>query len=173
MWTSQLRSSARLFSLLTGHDFRDRLLVDRAGARETGAGATGELVLSTLRWGWRRRRRRWRIRTTPGPLRAAAAKSGDSQARVRPRAATGSAGVQAAQAHTAAAAAAEALQDSLHQGANPAYADRTAAPAAAAAGRGEDAHLRPGEETGRGARCRAADAGTDAAQQTGSLLHPL
>lgn len=142
----------RLFSLLTGHDFRDRLLVDRAGARETGAGATGELVLSTLRWGWwwwRRRWRRWRIRTTPGPLRAAAAKSGDPQARVRPRAATRSAGIQATQAYTAAAATAEALQDSLHQGANPAYADRTAASAVAAAGRGEDAHLRPGEETGR------------------------
>jgi len=169
-----LQSRLPSFSLLTEHDFRDCLLVDRAGTRETSAGATGELILSTLRRGWRRRRRRWRwLRAAPRPLWTATAKSGDPQTCVRPRATAGSAGVQATQEHTAAAAAAETLQDSVHQGTHSANAHRAAASAATAAGRGEDVDLRPGEETGRGARCRAADADTDAAQQTGGLLHPL
>lgn len=141
--------------------------MDRAGARETGAGTAGELVLSILRRGWRQ------LRTARGQLWTAAAESGDPQTRVRPRAAAGSAGVQAAQAHTAAAAAAEALQDRVHQGADTAHADRTAIAAATATGRGEDAHLRAGEETGRSARRRAPDASAHAAQQARSLLHPL
>lgn len=121
-------------------------------------------------------RQRGRIvseRRVAAAVRAAATGAGHPQARVRARAATRAHLLRAQEAGAAASTTAEALQDRVHQGAHAAHAHRARHTGHRAAGRTEDAHLRAGQETGRGARDPHTHARAHATVQTGSVLHQI
>lgn len=110
------------------------------------------------------------VRSARAAVRPAAA-ADRAQARVRARASPGQRVPGRAQAHLRASSP-EALQDRVHQGADPADPDRAHHPGAASE-RGEDPRLCVGEEARGAARYRDPDPGADAARQAGGLLHQI
>lgn len=111
------------------------------------------------------------VRSARAAVRAPATAAHRAQACVRARASSRQRHPQATQTDLRAAPA-EALQDSVHQGADAA-GPRRAGHTAAAAERGEDPRVRAGEETRGAARHSDPDTGAHAARQAGGVLHQI